>query len=59
MAQEEHHHHHHRKRDQVSRWRDRTLRNNVLRHKVLKWLKIILTLVAIIMVLAVIYLYQV
>jgi cell division protein FtsL len=51
----EHHHHHHR--DGASRFKERSLNAIVRRRKLEKYLKIALTVVAALMVLAVIYVY--
>lgn len=51
------HHHHHRK-DSATRFKERSLNAIVIRRKIEKWLKIILLVVAILMVIAVIYVYK-
>jgi hypothetical protein len=56
MEQQHHHHHHHRK-DGASRFKERSLNAIVLRRKLEKWGKIVLTVVAIFMMLAVAYVY--
>lgn len=52
----EHHHHHHH-RDGASRFKERSLNAIVFRRKLERYLKIALTVVAALMVLAVIYVY--
>lgn len=56
MEQQHHHHHHHRK-DGASRFKERSLNAIVLRRKLEKWGKIVLTVVAVFMMLAVAYVY--
>lgn len=56
MEQQQHHHHHHRK-DNATRFKERSLNAIVLRRQVEKWLKIFLCVVAAIMVLLVIAAY--
>lgn len=51
----EHHHHHHK--DGASRFKERSLNAIVLRRKLEKWGKIALLIVAIIMILAVGFVY--
>ena len=53
----EHHHHHHK--DGASRFKERSLNAIVFRRKLEKYLKLALTLVAIFMILAVIYVYAI
>ena len=53
----EHHHHHHHKKDQATRFKERSLNAIVLRQKIEKWGKIVLLILAIIMVLAVMFVY--
>ena len=52
---EQHHHHHHK--DGASRFKERSLNAIVLRQKLEKWGKLILLVVALLMILAVAYLY--
>ena len=54
---EEHHHHHHHHRDGASLFRDRSLKAIEIRRKLEKWGKRFLLLVAILMILAVCYVY--
>ena len=54
----EHHHHHHHHKDSGTRFKERSLRAIELRRKAEKWLKNTLIIVAIIMILAVIYVYK-
>ena len=54
MAEQHHHyHHHHHRKDAASRFRDRNLNAIVLRHKLEKWGKIILLVIAVLMIIAV------
>lgn len=53
----EHHHHHHHHRDGASRFKERSLNAILLRRKLEKWGKIALLIVAIIMILAVGFVY--
>jgi hypothetical protein len=57
MEQQQHHHHHHHRKDGASRFKERSLNAIVLRRKLEKWGKIVLTVVAIFMMLAVAYVY--
>jgi len=57
MEQQHHHHHHHHRKDGASRFKERSLNAIVLRRKLEKWGKIVLTVVAIFMMLAVAYVY--
>jgi len=52
----EHHHHHHHK-DDATRFKERSLNAIVLRRKLEKWGKIALLVIAILMLLAVIFVY--
>lgn len=54
----EHHHHHHHRKDGASRFKERSLNAIVLRRKIEKWLKVFLLILAILMALAVIYVYK-
>ena len=54
----EHHHHHHHRKDGASRFKERSLNAIVLRRKIEKWLKVFLLILAILMILAVIYVYK-
>ena len=54
---EHHHHHHHHRKDGASRFKERSLNAIVLRRKLEKWGKIALLIVAIIMILAVGFVY--
>lgn len=56
MAEHHHHHHHHRK-DGATRFRERSLNAIVLRRRLEKWGKIALLIVAILMILAVAFVY--
>ena len=56
MAEQHHHHHHHRK-DDASQFKERNLNAIVLRRKLEKWGKIALTIVAILMLIALITVY--
>ena len=53
----EHHHHHHHHKDGATRFKERSLNAIVLRRKMEKWGKIILLIIAILMVLAVAFVY--
>jgi len=53
----EHHHHHHHRKDGASRFKERSLNAIVLRRKIEKWLKVFLIIVAILMIVAVGYVY--
>jgi cell division protein FtsL len=55
--QQHHHHHHHHHKDGATRFKERSLNAIVFRRKFEKYLKIALTVLAILMVLAVIYVY--
>ena len=55
--QHHHHHHHHHHKDGASRFKERSLNAIVLRQKLEKWGKLILLVVALLMILAVLYLY--
>ena len=55
--QQHHHHHHHHRKDGATRFKERSLNAIVFRRKFEKYLKIALTVLAILMVLAVIYVY--
>ncbi len=52
-----HHHHHHHKKDNATRFKERSLNAIVLRHKMEKWGKIALLIVAILMIIAVGFVY--
>ena len=52
------HHHRHRK-DGATRFKERSLNALVLRRKLEKWLKVFVCIVALVMVIAVIYVYAV
>jgi len=56
MAEQHHHHHHHHK-DGATRFKERSLNAIVLRRKLEKWLKIALLILALLMVLATLYVY--
>ena len=51
------HHHHHHHRDGASRFKERSLNAIVFRRKLERYLKIALTVIAVLMILAVIYVY--
>ena len=55
--QHHHHHHHHHHKDGASRFKERSLNAIVLRQKLEKWGKLTLLVVALLMILAVLYLY--
>lgn len=60
MSQTEHHHHHHSHHlDSASRWKRKSLLNIERKKKLMKWLFRFLVVVAIIMAIAVIYVYTV
>ena len=54
---EQHHHHHHHHKDGATTFKERSLNAIVLRRKMEKWGKIALLTLAIIMVLAVLFVY--
>ena len=54
----EHKHHHHHQKDGASRFKERSLNAIVLRRKLEKWLKVIVMVLALLMVLATIYVYK-
>ena len=53
----EHHHHHHHRKDDATRFKERSLNAIALRRKLEKWGKILLTIVAILMIIALITVY--
>ena len=55
MAEHKHHHHHHK--DSATIFKERSLNAIVLRRKLEKWLKIIVMVLALLMVLATLYVY--
>lgn len=57
MSEQHHHHHHHHRKDGASRFKERSLNAILLRRKLEKWGKIALLVVAIIMILAVGFVY--
>ena len=52
-----HHHHHHHHKDGATRFKERSLNAIVLRRKLEKWLKVAVMVLALLMVLATIYVY--
>ena len=52
-----HHHHHHHRKDSATLFKERSLNAIVLRRKLEKWGKIALMVLAILMILAVIFVY--
>jgi len=52
-----HHHHHHHRKDYASQFKEHSLNAIVLRRKLEKWGKILLTIVAIGMIIALITVY--
>ena len=58
QQQPHHHHHHHHRKDSATRFKERSLNTIVLRRKLEKWLKIVVVVLALIMVLATIYVYK-
>ena len=56
--QQQHHHHHHHHKDGATRFKERNLNAIVLRRKLEKWLKIIVMILALVMILATIYVYK-
>ena len=54
---EHHHHHHHHRKDGASRFKERSINAIVFRRRLEKWGKIALLIVAIIMILAVGFVY--
>ena len=57
MSEQHHHHHHHHRKDGASRFKERSLNAILLRRNLEKWGKIALLIVAIIMILAVGFVY--
>ena len=57
MSDHRHHHHHHE--DGATRFKEHSLNAIVLRHRIEKWLKILLCIVALVMVVVVIYIYSI
>ena len=55
--QHHHHHHHHHHKDDATRFKERSLNAIVLRRKLEKWLKIAVMILALLMVLATLYVY--
>jgi cell division protein FtsL len=55
----EHHHHHHRHKDGATRFKERSLNAIVFRRKFEKYLKITLTVIAVLMIIAVIVVYTI
>ena len=55
--QHQHHHHHHHKKDHATTFKERSLNAIVMRQKLEKWGKIALLVLAIIMILAVLFVY--
>lgn len=58
MAEQQHHHHHHHRKDSATRFKERSLRAIVLRRQFEKWLKVIVMILALVMILATIYVYK-
>ena len=56
--QQHHHHHHHHHKDDATRFKERSLNAIVLRRKLEKWLKIAVMILALLMVLATLYVYM-
>ena len=56
--QQQHHHHHHHHKDGATRFKERSLNAIVLRRKLEKWLKVIVMILALVMILATIYVYK-
>ena len=54
---EHHHHHHHHRKDSATRFKERSLRAIVIRRKLEKYLMTFLTVLACIMVIALIIVY--
>jgi hypothetical protein len=57
MSEQHHHHHHHHRKDGASRFKERSINAIVFRRRLEKWGKIALLVVAIIMILAVGFVY--
>ena len=55
----EHHHHHHRHKDGATRFKERSLQAIVFRRKFEKYFKIVLTVIAALMIIAVIVVYTI
>lgn len=59
MPEHQHHHHHRHHKDGATRFKERSLNAIVFRRKFEKYLKIALTVIAVLMVLAVIVVYTI
>ena len=59
MSEHQHHHHHRHHKDGATRFKERSLNAIVFRRKFEKYLKIALTVIAVLMVLAVIVVYTI
>ena len=57
MVNSHHSHHHHHHKDDATRFKERSLNAIVIRRKLEKYLKLALIILAVIMILAVIYVY--
>ena len=57
MSEHHHHHHHRHRKDGATRFKERSLNAIVLRQKIEKMGKLLLLVVAILMVLAVLFVY--
>ena len=58
-SQQHHHHHHHHRKDSATRFKERSLNAIVFRRKFEKYLKLALTVIAILMIFAVVYVYAI
>jgi cell division protein FtsL len=56
-TQQHHHHHHHHRKDSATLFKERSLNAIVFRRKLEKYLKIALTVIAVLMIFAVIFVY--
>ena len=54
-----HHHHHHHRKDSATRFKERSLNAIVIRRKIEKYLKLALMVIAVLMILAVVYVYAI
>lgn len=57
--QHHHHHHHHRRKDFATLFKEQNLRTIRINRMIDKWLKIILLVIAVIMAIAVFYVYKI
>ncbi len=58
-SSQQHHHHHHHRKDSATRFKERSLNAIVIRRKLEKYLKLALTIIAILMIFAVVFVYAI